>query len=180
MVTLLRHTEVSSLWRGRCYGVSDVGLSAAGVTAARGLAQEATGKFRGVTRLQASPSRRARFLGGLVSRRLGLPLDIVPALRERDFGTWEGQSWDAIHAAEGESMLGMIDAPLSFRPGGGETTDELAQRVMRWFREMDSAQGVLVITHGGPAAALRGTLAGWPPTAWLPLIPSLGEAVELG
>ena len=179
MVTLLRHTEVSAWWRGRCYGVSDVGLSAGGIAAARILAREATGTFREVTRLQASPLRRARFLGGLLSRRLSLPLEIVPALRERDFGAWEGQSWDAIHANEGDSMLGMIDAPLSFRPGGGETTDELAQRVMRWFREMDPAQGVLVITHGGPAAALRGTLAGAPPRAWLPLIPGLGETVEL-
>ena len=160
--------------------MSDIGLSAEGIAAARILAREATGTFREVTRLQASPLRRARFLGGLLSRRLGLPLETVPALRERDFGTWEGQSWDAIHAAEGDSMLGMIDAPLSFRPGGGETTDELAQRVTRWFREMESAQGVLVITHGGPTAALRGTLAGAPPRAWLPLIPGLGEAVELG
>jgi broad specificity phosphatase PhoE len=179
MVTLLRHTEVSSRWRGRCYGVSDVGLSAAGITAARILARDAVGTFRDVKRLQASPLRRARFLGGLLSHRLGLPLEIVPALRERDFGAWEGESWDAIHTAEGDSMLGMIDAPLSFRPGGGETTDALAQRVMRWFREMDSAQGILVITHGGPAAALRGTLAGAPPRAWLPLIPGLGETVEL-
>jgi broad specificity phosphatase PhoE len=179
MVTLLRHTAVAAHWQGRCYGVSDVGLSAAGVAAARILARDAAGVFRDVTRLQASPLRRARFLGGLLSRRLGLPLEIVPALRERDFGTWEGQSWDAIHAAEGDSMMGMIDAPASFRPGGGETTDELAQRVMAWFATMPSGAGILAITHGGPAAALRGTLAGLPARAWLPLIPALGEAVTV-
>jgi broad specificity phosphatase PhoE len=179
MVTLLRHTAVAAHWQGRCYGASDVGLSAAGVAAARILARDAAGTFRDVTRLQASPLRRARFLGGLISRRLGLPLEIVPALRERDFGTWEGRSWDAIHAAEGDAMLGMIDAPGNFRPGGGETTDELAQRVMRWFSGLDCAQGVLAISHGGPAAALRGSLAGLPPRAWLPLVPGLGEAVAV-
>jgi len=176
MVTLLRHTAVAAHWQGRCYGVSDVGLSAAGVAAARTLAGQSLGR---VTRLQASPLRRARFLGGLLSRRLGLELEIVPALRERDFGTWEGQSWDAIHAAEGDSMMGMIDAPTSFRPGGGETTAELAARVMGWFASLPAGEGVLAITHGGPAAALRGSLAGLAVPAWLPLIPALGEAVTL-
>lgn len=184
MLTLLRHTAVAAEWRGRCYGVSDVGLSAAGVAAARGLARDEAGAFRGITRVQASPLRRACFLGGLLARQLGLPLEIVPALRERDFGDWEGQDWDAIHAAEGDSMMGMIDAPASFRPGGGETTDELAQRVMSWFATLQSSAGpsgagILAVTHGGPAAALRGTLAGLPARAWLPLIPALGGAVTV-
>ena len=176
MVTLLRHTAVAAHWQGRCYGVSDVGLSVAGVTAARGLTGQA---FRGVTRLQTSPLRRARFLGGLLSRQLGLPLEIAPALRERDFGAWEGQGWDAIHAAEGDSMMGMIDAPATFRPGGGETTAELAARVMGWFTALPAGEEVLAITHGGPAAALRGSLAGLAVPAWLPLIPAVGEAVTL-
>lgn len=177
MVTLIRHTAVAAHWQGRCYGVSDVGLSAAGVAAAQSLARGAANSFSGVTRLQASPLRRARFLGGLLSRQLRLPLEIVPALQERDFGAWEGQSWDAIYASEGDSMLGMIEAPSTFRPGGGETTDELAQRVMRWFSGLAHGAEILAITHGGPAAALRGTLAGISPKAWPQLIPSLGEAV---
>ncbi|MGX9964844.1 histidine phosphatase family protein [Roseomonas sp. F4] len=176
MVTLLRHTAVAAHWRGRCYGASDVGLSAEGLAAARALAD--TLPVAGVTRLQSSPLRRARCLGGMLSRRLGLPLEIVPALRERDFGAWEGRRWDAIHAEEGDAMMGMIDAPDSFRPGGGETTAELAQRVLAWFEALP-AGGVLAVTHGGPVAALRGRLAGLPARDWLGLVPALGEAVCL-
>ena len=179
MVTLLRHTAVAAHWQGRCYGISDAGLSAAGVAAAHRLALEAESSFPGITHLYASPLRRARFLGGLLSRRLGLRLEVAPALRERDFGAWEGQGWDAIHAAEGDSMMGMIDAPDSFRPGGGETTAELARRVMHWFASLPAGAEILAITHGGPVAALRGTLAGLPAPAWLKLIPALGEAVTL-
>ncbi len=177
MVTLLRHTAVAAHWRGRCYGASDVGLSAEGIAAARALAEGLA--LAGITRIQASPLRRARWLGGMLSRRLGLPLEIVPALRERDFGAWEGQSWDAIHAAEGDAMMGMIDAPDRFRPGGGETTAELAQRALAWFKTLPAEAGVLAVTHGGPVAALRGGLAGLPARDWLGLVPKLGEAVSL-
>lgn len=177
MVTMLRHTAVAAHWRGRCYGVSDVGLSAEGIAAARALA--AGFEMPGITRIQASPLRRARFLGALLSRRFGLPLDIVPALRERDFGAWEGQSWDAIHAAEGDAMMGLIDAPASFRPGGGETTDELARRVRGWFTALPQGGSILAVTHGGPVAALRGTLAGLPARDWLALVPALGGVVSV-
>lgn len=177
MVIMLRHTEVAAHWRGRCYGVSDAGLSTEGRAAARALA--VTLEAAGITRLQASPLRRARVLGGLLGRRLGLPLEIVPALAERDFGRWEGQSWDAIHAAEGDAMMGMIDAPASFRPGGGETTMELAARIEAWFAGLDPGEGVLAVTHGGPVAALRGCLSGQPVRGWLALVPGLGEAVRL-
>lgn len=179
MLTLLRHTEVARQWRGRCYGVSDAGLSAAGIGAARTLARDEAEAFRGITRLVVSPLRRARFLGGLLGRQLGLPLEVAPALRERDFGVWEGRSWDSIYAAASDSMMGMIDAPASFRPGGGETTEELARRVMAWFATLPAGGRILAITHGGPAAAVRGTLAGLPARAWLPLIPGLGEAVSV-
>jgi broad specificity phosphatase PhoE len=178
MVTLLRHTAVAAHWRGRCYGASDVGLSAEGVAAARALAAgfDATG----IHRIQASPLRRARFLGGLLSRRLGVPLEIVPALAERDFGRWEGQGWDAIHAAEGDAMMGMIEAPDRFRPGGGETTEELARRALAWFAALPGGgAGVLAVTHGGPVAALRVRLGGLAVREWLALVPALGEAVRL-
>lgn len=177
MVIMLRHTEVAAHWRGRCYGARDVGLSAQGRAAARHLA--ATLEGAGIRRVQASPLRRARFLGGLLARRLGLPLEIVPALAERDFGEWEGQSWDAIHAAHGDAMMGMIEAPGHFRPGGGETTEELGARVLAWHAGLPPGQGVLAVTHGGPVAALRGRLAGRPVPEWLALVPAPGEAVRL-
>jgi broad specificity phosphatase PhoE len=177
MVIMLRHTEVAAHWRGRCYGLRDVGLSLQGRAAARHLA--ATLEGAGITRLQSSPLRRARFLGGLLARRLGLRLEVVPALAERDFGDWEGQPWDAIHAAHGDAMMGMIEAPGSFRPGGGETTMELAARIKAWFDALPPRESVLAVTHGGPVAALRGRLAGQPVRGWLALVPALGEAVRL-
>nr|WP_314074800.1 histidine phosphatase family protein [uncultured Roseococcus sp.] len=169
---LLRHTEVAPHWAGRCYGRSDVGLSRAGRAQARGLA--ASGLARDFDRIVASPARRARWLGGLLA---GGRLEIEPRLAERDFGSWEGLGWDAIWRASGNAMDGMIDAPDSFRPGGGETTAELAARVLDWWEGLPAGATVLAVAHGGPIAALAGTLLRQVPRQWLALVPRPGEGL---
>jgi broad specificity phosphatase PhoE len=165
---LLRHPEVARHWHGRCYGRSDVGLSSAGCEHARRLA----GHIGDFDRVVASPARRARWPAALLSR----TLEIEPRLAERDFGTWEGRAWDAIWNAEGNAMDGMLDAPGSFRPGGGETTSELAARVMGWWRSLPDGT-VLVVAHGGPIGALAGSLLGQAPREWLAHVPRPGEGI---
>lgn len=170
---LLRHPEVASHWSGRCYGRSDAGLSRAGCEHARRLA--GCLPPRDFDRVIASPARRARWLGGLLSR--GLPLEIEPRLAERDFSAWEGLTWDAIWRAEGNAMDGMLDAPDSFRPGGGETTHELAARVLGWWHGLPGDATMLVVAHGGPIGALAGSLLGQAPREWLVHVPKPGEGL---
>ncbi|WP_424813232.1 histidine phosphatase family protein [Roseococcus sp. YIM B11640] len=167
---LLRHPPVAAQWGGRCYGRTDAGLSAEG----RGQARRwSCGDF---ARVVTSPARRARWPAALLARRRGLPLEIEPRVAERDFGAWEGMSWDSIWQAEGDAMNGMIDAPGSFRPGGGETTAELALRVLDWWRGIPD-EPILVIAHGGPIAALAGSLRNLPVREWLGQIPAPGEGL---
>lgn len=166
---LLRHPEVAAHWSGRCYGRSEAGLSTAGLAQARRLA----GHVPGFDRVIASPARRARWPAGLISR----APEIEPRLAERDFGRWEGLSWDAIWQAEGDAMDGMIDAPDSFRPGGGETTAELAARVLAWWNGLPADADLLVLAHGGPIAALAGSLLRLPPRKWLAHVPRPGEGI---
>jgi alpha-ribazole phosphatase len=172
-VLLLRHPEVAPHWSGRCYGRSDTGLSQAGREDARRLAGYIT--VQDFDRVIASPARRARWLGGLLSR--GMKLEIEPRLAERDFGVWEGVAWDAIWRAEGNSMDGMLDAPDHFRPGGGETTNGLAARVLDWWHGLPGDEAVLVVAHGGPIGALAGSLLGQAPREWLAHVPKPGEGL---
>jgi broad specificity phosphatase PhoE len=180
-IHLVRHTAVASHWAGRCYGQSDVGLSSEGRAAARALAVRIIALQP--RRLIASPLRRARYLAGLV-RREEDALDVVvePRLSECHFGDWEGQSWDAIYAATGDAMIGMLAAPSTFRPGtSGETTYEVRDRAVAWLREAASAyEGPTVaICHGGPIAAILGTLQDRPVTEWPSLVPPYGTVVSL-
>lgn len=174
-VLLIRHTEVARAWRGRCYGVSDPGLSRAGAAHARAVARALAGWkpdvviHSGLRRAE----RLARWLAGVTRATLHADAD----WQERDFGEWERRSWAAIYRSSGNAMDGMIDAPDSFRPGGGETTAELADRAVRaWARLPDCR--VAVVTHGGPIAALRGRQARLLARDWLALVPRLGEASE--
>lgn len=174
-LVLLRHTDVAAHWRGRCYGRAEAGLSLDGRVEARRIA--AALPIGDATAVVSSPARRARALAAHVARRLALRLQIEPRLAERDFGAWEGRDWNAIWRAEGSSMDGMVHTPNTFRPGGGETTGELAVRVLSWLASLQSGGEVIAIAHGGPIAALLGSLRGEPPSAWLTHVPPVGKGV---
>jgi broad specificity phosphatase PhoE len=179
-VHLVRHTAVARHWSGRCYGRSDVPLSREGREAAKHLATRIAGF--GVPRLYVSPLRRARYLAGLVSRaEQGIEIVLDARLQECHFGGWEGSTWDAIYAESGEAMMGLLYAPGTFRPGGdGETTYLMRDRVLHWLDDaLHDGAPIVAICHGGPIAAIRGTISGAPVDRWPSLVPAYGEVVTL-
>ncbi len=166
VVHLVRHTAVASHWAGRCYGRSDVPLSRDGREAARAVLRTSPDR-RAAS--QCSPLRRARFLAGLVTReRPDTQIVIEPRLVECHFGTWEGLPWDAIYADSGDAMMGVVTAPHAFRPGG-TARRHMQCAIGRWIgsmRRYGSKRDLCVaVCHGGPIAAIRGTLAGAPVSA---------------
>lgn len=175
-VLLVRHTAVARYWTGRCYGASDVGLSRAGKADARRRAIEIAA-WR-PTQVIHSGLVRARTLAQQIATLADAPCFADPAWRERDFGTWEGRLWTAIYRETGNAMDGMIEAPGSFRPGGGETTLALAARTNVALRSLPPGR-IVVVTHGGPIAAIRGSAAGVAAHQWATLVPALGEAVNI-
>jgi broad specificity phosphatase PhoE len=172
-VLLVRHTEVVRAWHGRCYGVSDVPLSRSGRAAIADLS----------VRLAADCPRwvvhsglaRTRLLAQRVAVLAGCPLHEDGDWRERDFGAWEGRTWTEIYRTSGNAMDGMIDAPSDFRPGGGETTFELAERATAAFERLPSGNG-LVVSHGGPIAALLGRRRNLLVADWPKLVPQCGNS----
>ena len=170
---LVRHGEVDARYRGVCYGQSDVTLSSTGLDQHQTLLT--TLSVVPVTRIMHSGLFRARHLAECLHQQCGAEVTCVPALGERDFGSWELRRWDDIYAAHGDSMMGMIDDPASYRPGGdGESTFELRDRVLRWFSGIPAAGLTVAVTHGGPIAALIGTLEGEPVCNWPKLVPLCG------
>lgn len=173
---LVRHTQVARAWHGRCYGVSDMRLSRAGAAHARSLAPRLA-EWR-PDAIVHSGLRRARVLAKAVAAISGAPVTDDRNWRERDFADWEGRSWAAIYRETGNAMDGMIDDPAGFRPGGGETTLEMAARAVSALNALPAGR-VLIVTHGGPIAAIMGTTGGIPPRDWPPLVPPPGGSVEL-
>lgn len=115
----------------------------------------------GPDRIIHSGLRRTRVLAERLGMRLGIVPAIAPDWRERDFGAWEGRTWQSIYRATGNAMDGMIDNPLGFRPGtNGETTQELLERIERALLALPQHRRIAIISHGGPIAAACQLLTG--------------------
>ena len=108
---------------------------------------------------------------------------IVPpnAARNSKSAISENGNWnpgDHLNQRHGQEMLKMITDPMNYRPGGGETTFEMRDRVMAWFQARKPIEGAAVaISHGGPIAALLGTLRRLAVADWIPLIPVCGQVL---
>jgi len=174
---VVRHGEVAARWRGVCYGRTDVELSDTGLLQSRAAAERLAGGPIDI--VWHSGLVRTCILAELLAARTGARCIKALALQERDFGAWEGRCWDAVYAETGAAMDGMMLSPDTFRPPGGETTYQLRDRVLAWYRSLPEDGSFVAVTHGGPIAALRGTLTGEFPSGWPQLIPAHGAWVEL-
>ena len=108
--------------------------------------------------VRRSPARRCgQLAAALASLRPGLAVSVDPDLHEMDFGEWEGRRWDAI----GEPALsGWTSDFARHRPGGGESVQQLLERVQRALQHDRDHDDVLWITHAGVIRAARWLLSG--------------------
>lgn len=172
-VVLVRHPEVARAWRGRCYGRSDMAWSREGARRAAVLIEELTA-LRPTAIVHSDLIRTRR-----LAERLELPTIADPRWRERDFGSWEGRTWNAIWRETGSLMDRMLTDPEHFRAGGGETTRDLAERARAAWDDLPTDGVTVVVTHGGPIALLRAAALGWSLERAIGLVPSCGEQVGL-
>jgi broad specificity phosphatase PhoE len=151
---LVRHPQVAKRWHGRCYGRTDVGLSRQGRAGITALLERLSG-FRPEVIIH-SGAQRAAAIADPLARSLGLEAQSQLLWAERDFGTWEGMSWQRIWRETGNAMEGMLSDPAEFRPGlRGETTVEMVRRTLIAMRKIASDERTLIVSHGGPIAAAR-------------------------
>lgn len=108
-----------------------------------------------VTRILASPLRRAAETGEIVGRALGVPVELAEALREFDCGGYEGRSDDEAWAAHVDIQAqwherGRPEARLD----GGESLIDLKDRFIPFVTRLAASDpgqdtAVLLIGHGG-------------------------------
>jgi broad specificity phosphatase PhoE len=169
-VILIRHAEVETSWKLVCYGAMDVELSDAGTESCRQLVENWPRQIQ-PQRIYHSGLRRtetlARMIGGLFPT---VPLLCDERLRERDYGQWQGKTWDEVYDAD-PNFHDLVHRPDEYRPPGGETTTEMQARVMNWFQAVANRtdlETIVAISHSGPIASLAGFCMGIHPTKWDP------------
>jgi broad specificity phosphatase PhoE len=144
---LVRHGETDWNRDRRIQGHTDVPLNASGREQSERLAE--TLDAGRVDAVYSSDLSRARETATILAARRGLSVQLSSELRERHFGTWEGLT-DGI-------ALERFPEARNGSWGDGETTDEMAVRVLAALRGIAGAHGgetVVVVTHGGPVRAV--------------------------
>jgi alpha-ribazole phosphatase len=158
-IVLIRHPE-PLVEPGICYGRRlDLALTEHGLRTAAALPADPA--LNGTTRIWSSPARRCHLAAEMAAERLRLPLSIDPRLHEFDFGEWEGRKWDDIPRSEFDRWAA---EPLTFRPPGGETAQDLVNRITEFVGErVQAGEDCTIFSHGGPlkilAAQFRGEKA---------------------
>lgn len=100
-------------------------------------------RFKGTPRLVSAPELRARQTAGL----FGHDVETVEALRDCDFGRWNGVRIDELQASEPQALQAWLDDPCS-APHGGESVLQLNERVSAWLTTLEATPGhVVAITH---------------------------------
>jgi probable phosphoglycerate mutase len=107
---------------------------------------------------------RAQETAAFVGEAFGLSVATDPALRERCFGSYEGLPQSALDAVDSGICGDQVIDPTA-RPDGGESLDELYERVGSFLERLQGehhAGDVILVTHGGTIRAMRAFCAGVP------------------
>lgn len=92
-----------------------------------------------------------------------LPHD--PALRELNFGRWEGRNWAEAEAEDPDLARRFWEKPGPVRAPGGECWDELTTRVASALERLAGLEEVIVVAHFGVIAAAIQIAGGLEPEA---------------
>lgn len=172
-VYLLRHGELVE--SGILCGHSDIELSDAG----RQQLMNASKQLPKISQCYTSPLMRCREFAEKFCQQRNLPLHMHSALKEMDFGKWDGQSYQKLWqleqtGTEETATLGDFwQNPWQFSPPQGESMKHFCARVEHFWNELlaqfslEPSQNkenshVLVVSHGGVIRYILAKVLGLP------------------
>lgn len=166
LLWLIRHPEPEASAVGRCYGSLDVGLSEKGIVQARAVAEALADQQ--LAAIYSSPKRRCTVAAEMIAVAHGRAFECVDALREIDFGEFEGRSYDEIAASHPELYREWMESPTSVCFPGGESFAEMRARVLDACATLltrHADQLIAMVTHGGVIRVLLAEALGMPAEA---------------
>jgi broad specificity phosphatase PhoE len=156
-VWLVRHAATTTP-AGITVGAGDPPLSDLGHAEARRLAASFAG--RPLVRVLSSDLHRAMETAAAIAAPHLLAVEATPALRELDFGAWEGRDlrdlWRDEPVAARAWEADIADTPRSF----AESVRDLELRVRNFWQGFAVTGEVVVVAHRGSLAALQALLSG--------------------
>lgn len=167
---LIRHGETEGADVRRYKGSIDVPLSEAGAEQIKQVAGYISGHTGGLEAVYSSDLSRAVKSAEIIAAPHGLEPVIIPGIRERNFGIWEGMSFDEIQEKYPEEFEAWAGNPLKYSPMGGESTLGVRERVLGALEGIlqnhppgsSGRSSVAVVSHGGVNRIILCHLAGIP------------------
>lgn len=154
-IILVRHGETEWNRLGRLQGHLDIGLSPLGHEQARLLAarlareQAAGGRFDAC---YSSDLSRARQTAEPLAQALGLSVNLMPQLRERNFGVFQGHDKAQIATVFPEAYRLWQSRDADFAPAEGESQQAFYDGVCRALSSLarrHAGQRIICVAHGG-------------------------------
>ncbi len=159
----MRHGEVANAQKICLNGHFDVDLSDHGRGQSKRFADQLS-TFP-ISAVYSSDLKRTREGADLVAHPHGLTPSYCPELRELSFGKWEGMTVKELN----ELHPGMLDHrfknPDTFQADGGESFQDLSERVLPRFHEIAQkhlGETIAIVAHGGVNRVVLCDLLGFP------------------
>jgi alpha-ribazole phosphatase/probable phosphoglycerate mutase len=157
---LIRHGETRDAHPKRYKGNIDVPLSENGENQMEKLSKYIVEKnLDRLHTVYSSDLSRAVKSAEIIAKPHGLKPVIVKELRERNFGIWEGMSFDEIKEQYPVEFEAWAGNPLKFSPMEGESTLEVKDRSLKALNDILEEQnnrnpeqgraGIAIVSHGG-------------------------------
>ncbi len=150
-IIAIRHGETAWNRDTRIQGHLDIPLNDTGRWQAQRLARALAARDP-ISTVYTSDLLRARETARAVSDATGAPLVSDERLRERNFGSFQGQTFTEIEARLPEEAQRWRTRDPLWEPEGGESLTAMRERVQRVLDELASAhtgEQIVLVAHGG-------------------------------
>ena len=162
----IRHAETDMA--GTFCGQSDPPVSAAGHLQIQSLVESL--RTETITAIFTSDLQRSVTTARALAESFAIPYIPRPALREIDFGRWEGLTWEEIRKLDSIFAQQWLEFFPHLTPSDGESIALFDARVMAetsYLLNQSESDSIAVVTHAGVMRAVLRTLCGLnEETAW--------------
>lgn len=152
---LIRHGQTDWNLLGKYQGQTDIALSGEGIRQADLLAQNFPVDTLDI--IYTSDLQRAFMTAERLAEKFSAPLYADKALRELNFGAWEGLTYQEIAERWPQEVKNLFGAPEKLQIPEGETFLMLQRRAMNKIHEIraeNEGKNVAVVAHGAISKAI--------------------------
>lgn len=167
MLLLLRHGQIKANRQCRWHGSTDSKLTWRGRLQARQTARHLQQNNVKIHKIVSSPLMRCQATAGYVATTYDMPVDTESRISEMSIGEWEGLPFNKLQKEH--ELFSKLNNDRDYQPPGGESLNQVADRVTAAFIDLDSnyrEQNILVVSHGVALAVDLATLVEGSPAYW--------------